>query len=342
MARVRIKGRKASVLRFFSISVGCHIRRSRAAARESTRWRHLHPPTQVSYTILWIMLTSELGSYSRKFGPQVLLQLNLAYYLPSVPVLILSGHVERAMDEQFGRTKSMLLRLTTGLLGCAVICASFPFLPDSLAWLLGTTAVLGALRCSAAPSSQSSCCAPPGCCARQARRAGGLAGSSPLASRGFRRAQGRAPRDGPQPLPQARCQPSPTAPPTSWSRGSGRQTPSRWASAAWAAGPWCWPYTWRWAWWVAAAAPGGGPWWGRGGACSPSRRRPCLLPRARAAVLRRPPCKAWPLESASGGWQGGEKGRRAHAGRGALTAAAAAAGRRWARTSGGSGSACSR
>jgi hypothetical protein len=90
------------------------------------------------------MLTSELGYYSRKFGPEVLLQLNLAYYLPSIPVLVLSSHVERAMDDHFGRTQSMLLRLVAGLLGCALICAAFPFLPSSLEWLLGTTAVIGA------------------------------------------------------------------------------------------------------------------------------------------------------------------------------------------------------
>lgn len=54
----------------------------------------------MAYTVLWIMLTSQLGTYSKVFGPQVLLQLNLAYYLPSIPVLVLSGQVRRAPDGQ--------------------------------------------------------------------------------------------------------------------------------------------------------------------------------------------------------------------------------------------------
>ncbi|PNW86815.1 hypothetical protein CHLRE_02g096750v5 [Chlamydomonas reinhardtii] len=74
--RLRIKGHAASVLRFFCISV--------------------------AFTILWIMLTSQLGHYSKLFGPQILLQLNLAFYLPSIPILILSGSLERALDARLG------------------------------------------------------------------------------------------------------------------------------------------------------------------------------------------------------------------------------------------------
>jgi hypothetical protein len=110
-------------------------------------------PGQVAYTILWIILTSELGYYSKKFGPEILLLLNLAYYIPSIPVLIISGKIEKLLNEQFGQTKSMLVRLTSGLLGCAVICASFPFLPDTRMWLLVATAVLGALAAVAFTTS---------------------------------------------------------------------------------------------------------------------------------------------------------------------------------------------
>lgn len=45
---------------------------------------------------------------------QVLLQLNIAYYLPSIPILLLAGHFEKLLDEQFGTTTSMAVRLTVG------------------------------------------------------------------------------------------------------------------------------------------------------------------------------------------------------------------------------------
>jgi hypothetical protein len=45
---------------------------------------------------------------------QVLLQLNIAYYLPSIPILLLLGHIEKILDEQFGSTASMAIRLTIG------------------------------------------------------------------------------------------------------------------------------------------------------------------------------------------------------------------------------------
>ncbi len=51
-------------------------------------------PRQVAYTLVWIIITSELGYYSKLYGPQVLLQLNLAYFLPSIPVLLVLGQVK--------------------------------------------------------------------------------------------------------------------------------------------------------------------------------------------------------------------------------------------------------
>lgn len=45
---------------------------------------------------------------------QVLLQLNIAYYLPSIPVLLLFGQIEKLLDAEFGHTASMALRLMSG------------------------------------------------------------------------------------------------------------------------------------------------------------------------------------------------------------------------------------
>lgn len=45
---------------------------------------------------------------------QVLLQLNIAYYLPSIPTLLLFGQVEKLLDAEFGRTASMAIRLMAG------------------------------------------------------------------------------------------------------------------------------------------------------------------------------------------------------------------------------------
>ncbi|GIM01280.1 hypothetical protein Vretimale_6080 [Volvox reticuliferus] len=121
--RLRIKGKWQSVVRFFSISV--------------------------AFMVLWILVTSQLGHYSKLFGPQILLQLNLAFYLPSIPVLILSGSLERVLDARLGPIGSIALRLNSGLAGCLSLAAMFPLLPglhrgDGPLWpLLTAVAMLG-------------------------------------------------------------------------------------------------------------------------------------------------------------------------------------------------------
>ncbi|GLC47580.1 hypothetical protein PLESTB_000003400 [Pleodorina starrii] len=131
--RLRIKGRWQSVVRFFSISV--------------------------AFMVLWILVTSQLGHYSKLFGPQILLQLNLAFYLPSIPVLLLSGSLERWLDSQLGPIGSLALRLNGGLAGCAATAALFPALPgltpgDGPLWpLLAAVGVLGGLSAVAFSTS---------------------------------------------------------------------------------------------------------------------------------------------------------------------------------------------
>jgi hypothetical protein len=38
----------------------------------------------------------------RWFGPSILLQLNFAFYIPSIPVLMISGQLEKFLDKRFG------------------------------------------------------------------------------------------------------------------------------------------------------------------------------------------------------------------------------------------------
>lgn len=103
--------------------------------------------------MVWVMLASQLGYYRNLYGPEILLQLNIAFYLPSIPVLILIGYAERVLDQAVGPATSMLARLLTGLLGCAAICAAFPFIPQHLDALLCAVGMLGAFSAVAFSTS---------------------------------------------------------------------------------------------------------------------------------------------------------------------------------------------
>ncbi|KAF5836510.1 hypothetical protein DUNSADRAFT_5841 [Dunaliella salina] len=115
--RVRIKGRAKSAIRFFLIAV--------------------------SFAMPFVLITSLLGYYSLWFGPQILLELTLAFYVPSIPVLIILGQIESPMATWLGPTSSALCRLLVGLLGCTLVAGAFPFLPSTHASLLWLTAALG-------------------------------------------------------------------------------------------------------------------------------------------------------------------------------------------------------
>mmetsp|Transcript_15218 Transcript_15218/g.40145 ORF Transcript_15218/g.40145 Transcript_15218/m.40145 type:complete len:706 (+) Transcript_15218:67-2184(+) len=115
--RVRIKGRAKSAIRFFLIAV--------------------------SFAMPFVLITSLLGYYSLWFGPQILLELTLAFYVPSIPVLIILGQIEGPMAAWLGPTSSALCRLLVGLLGCTLVAGAFPFLPSTHASLLWLTAALG-------------------------------------------------------------------------------------------------------------------------------------------------------------------------------------------------------
>lgn len=51
---------------------------------------------------------SELDYFRTLFGPQILLQLNIAYYLPSIPLLLISGQFDQRLEHRFGTTHCVL------------------------------------------------------------------------------------------------------------------------------------------------------------------------------------------------------------------------------------------
>ena len=98
-----------------------------------------------------------MSHYSRLYGPQVLLQLNIAYYLPSIPALLLLGKAERALDARLGPTASMASRLFAGLAGCGAVAAAFPFIAPRLSALLWTVVLLGTVSAVAFSTSYQVC-----------------------------------------------------------------------------------------------------------------------------------------------------------------------------------------
>ncbi|KAA6418939.1 MAG: hypothetical protein FRX49_11043 [Trebouxia sp. A1-2] len=116
----KIKGGRWTVAKFFSISL--------------------------AFTMVWMTIISQLGYYKILYGPQVLLQMNIAYFLPSIPLLGLSSQFDERLDQKFGVARTILVRLLIGLGGCALICAAIPFEPTNLRWLLASVIVLGLMH----------------------------------------------------------------------------------------------------------------------------------------------------------------------------------------------------
>ena len=58
--------------------------------------------------MVWMTIISQLGYYKILYGPQVLLQMNIAYFLPSIPLLGLSSQFDERLDQKFGMPPSSL------------------------------------------------------------------------------------------------------------------------------------------------------------------------------------------------------------------------------------------
>ncbi|KAL4440645.1 hypothetical protein ABPG77_000354 [Micractinium sp. CCAP 211/92] len=113
----KIKGGRWTVFRFFLVSV--------------------------AFTSAWVAVSSQLGYYRKLHGPAVLLQLNIAYFLPSIPLLIVSAFLDRPLEARLGVAKTILVRLVLGLLGYGAVTAWFPFMPERIWFLLGAVVALG-------------------------------------------------------------------------------------------------------------------------------------------------------------------------------------------------------
>ncbi|KAK9906401.1 hypothetical protein WJX75_001248 [Coccomyxa subellipsoidea] len=123
----KIKGGRWTVFRFFLVSI--------------------------AHSIPWFTVSSLLSYYAVLFGPQILLMMNIAYYLPSIPLLIFSAACDDWLDLKFGVPRVILARLLFGLGGCTVICAAFPFVVNTARSLLLLIVILGLVSAIAFSSS---------------------------------------------------------------------------------------------------------------------------------------------------------------------------------------------
>lgn len=99
--------------------------------------------TQVSYKLAWTAISSLLSQFSRNYGPEVLLQINIAYFFPSIPVLCLQTAFNDAMDRRLGLPAAAMTRFTVGLGALALLTSFFPILASSHKGLILTTVLVG-------------------------------------------------------------------------------------------------------------------------------------------------------------------------------------------------------
>lgn len=92
---------------------------------------HRRPFTAAFLPAVWLAVSSELSHYRSLYGPQVLLHLNIAYYVPSIPLLIFQSFFDERLEAAFGVSRTILSRLIFGLVGYAAVSAYFPFMPQS-------------------------------------------------------------------------------------------------------------------------------------------------------------------------------------------------------------------
>lgn len=69
---------------------------------------------QVAFTAGWTAISSLIGYYKSLYGPHMLLLLNLAYFLPTLPTLLLQSVWDARVDSKFGIAKAAAVRLCLG------------------------------------------------------------------------------------------------------------------------------------------------------------------------------------------------------------------------------------
>ncbi len=73
----------------------------------------------------------------------MLLHLNVAYFFPSIPVLLLQSAFQERIEQRFGLAGSALARFSIGLGALVLLTASFPAFCHSESWLLAATVLVG-------------------------------------------------------------------------------------------------------------------------------------------------------------------------------------------------------
>ncbi len=70
----------------------------------------------MAYTVGWMTFSSLLAYYKQLYGPQVLLAMNIAYFLPSIPLLLVSGLYDEWLAQKFGAPFHFVCEMCTTLL----------------------------------------------------------------------------------------------------------------------------------------------------------------------------------------------------------------------------------
>lgn len=149
-------------------------------------------PWQVAVSIGFVAICSELSRLAAAWGNNVLLKINICFYLPSVPLLLLGATFDEHFDQRYGKRRTNTFRVAAGagcvpgscmkatlaclpclpalrstccrrlhipcpacagFGGCAAVLLAFPFVQGHLLCLLGAVVALGVFSAAAAGSS---------------------------------------------------------------------------------------------------------------------------------------------------------------------------------------------
>ncbi|KAF8063664.1 hypothetical protein HT031_003519 [Scenedesmus sp. PABB004] len=108
----------------------------------------------VGYKTPWTAIASLLHQLADSHGGGVLLQLNLAYLVPSLPLLAVHAAAADALERRLGLPRAVLARLGAGLCGLAALALALPAACGSLPSLLAATAAVGCSYALAFGTSQ--------------------------------------------------------------------------------------------------------------------------------------------------------------------------------------------
>lgn len=97
----------------------------------------------VGYKIPWTAISSLLGQLGRDFGPNSLLYLNIAYFFPSIPVLLLQSRYQEQLERRYGVAESTFLRLGCAFGGLSYLAYNFPTYLSSLRSTVTATTLVG-------------------------------------------------------------------------------------------------------------------------------------------------------------------------------------------------------